>query len=392
MEGRTEKTNPLLLFAAAVLIRAVFVSTLPSGFTWGDEAEYHRMVDNFLTGRGLIVGETMKAFRPPLFPLFASFFYLTGSGIWGVRCAQVVLSAATAVLIVLVGQRCFSRPVGWLAGWTAAFYPFFIYYTGFLLTETLCIFLAVLAVFECVNASDDATVRHALGAGACLGLAGLCRPTMQLYLPLALGILLVQRGWPARFRVRKAAALLAVFCATVSPWVIRNAVVLHRFIPGTTMGGWVLWEGNNRSSDGGPCQVFPPGIHEMGEIERDRLLTRMAVDEIRADPARFRWLLKNKFVRFWNVVPNFSGFRGIRYQLVSILSFGVILPFFCLGFLLSLANRRAVFLHAIIVLFTAFHMVWLASIRYRAPVEPFVIILGAYGFLWLTRRVRKVPA
>ena len=393
MERIPERTQALLLFLVSLAVRAVFVltlpaGTLPGGFTFPDEQEYFRVIGNFLGGQGLIVHGTMKAFRPPLFPLLASSAWWTGAGMAGVRGAQVVLSALTVLLIRRLGKRLFSPAAGTAAGAIAAIYPFFIYYTAFLLTETLFIFLVVLTVLLFVETAGEPSARRAWAAGACLGLAGLCRPAMELYLPCAL-VLLVTLRQPLRLRLRKAFAAAAAFTIVLAPWVLRNAVVLRSFVPGTTMGGWVLWEGNNPASDGGPCSSFPPGVHQMGEIERDRFLTRSAVAAIRADPGRFRWLLRNKFIRYWNVVPNFAGFRSLKYRLVSVLSYGLLLPFFALGFLVTLRDPHARFLHALILLFTAFHMVWLASIRYRTPPEPFTILLAVRGITWLGDEVRR---
>jgi len=66
--------------------------------------------------------------------------------------------------------------------------------------------------------------------------------------------------------------ILLFFVLTLSPWIIRNYRVFGKFIPGTTMGGRVFWEGNNPYSEGGPCRYFPEEIEKMPEAERDSML------------------------------------------------------------------------------------------------------------------------
>ena len=42
----------------------------------------------------------------------------------------------------------------------------------------------------------------------------------------------------ARVRVQRAAAVLGAFLVVISPWLIRDAVVFHQFVPITTEGGF----------------------------------------------------------------------------------------------------------------------------------------------------------
>ncbi len=387
MERLSDRKILLILFFSSLLIRVIFVFTLKNRFYFDDEFEYYRMVENFLAGRGLIAGEGLKGFRPPLYPLLLSVLYFLKFNLPAVRIVQCIISAFSNCLIYLTGKKIFSPRIGLWSGIAASVYPFFIFYNGFLLTETLFIFLTVITIYSFISMSDriSACARTAIF----LGLAGLCRPIMQLYLPVSFFHILVNREELAA-RIKKIVLIMAFFTATVSPWVIRNYVVFNKFVPGTTMGGWVFWEGNNPFSDGGPCRYFPENIGGVEEIKRDEFLFQKTVEVIRSNPGRFMWLLQNKFKRFWNVVPNASEFTKVLYRVISVMSFGIMLPFFVLGFFLSLRNKKAQFIHSLIVFFTIFHMIFLASIRYRVPLEPFYIILAFYGFFWLVEKTRHM--
>jgi len=369
----------LILFAAALVVRLVFVLTLRHAFSFDDEFEYYRMVENFLAGRGLAVSSSRMAFRPPLFPLLGTMFYGIPVHIVGFRIAQVLLSAATVVLIYLVGEKVFSRKTGWWAGIISVVYPFFIFYTGFFLTETLFVFLLVAALYYLCRTVSEQNPLVVVMAGVFFGLAGLTRPTIQMYVPLA-GILLVCLPGRLMGKIKKALIMGAVCLAVTSPWIIRNYTVLHRFIPGATLGGRVFWEGNNPHSDGGPCSYFPYEDVNIPEVQRYGMLYGKTVDVLKENPRRALWLAGNKFLRFWNVVPNAAGYSGLKYRLAGILTFGVMLPFFLIGFCASFKVREAWFFHMLIVFFTLFHVASLASIRYRLPIEPFVIILAVVGF------------
>jgi len=341
------------------------------------------MVENFLSGNGLIVGENLKAYRPPLYPLFLILLTKAGVGIVGIRMLQGLISAATIYLIYYLGSKIYNERVGTLAAGIASIYPFFIFYSGFLLTETLFIFLVIWCVLSFVNLiENDVSPFYGLVPGIVAGLAGLCRPTMELFFPFCLLFVLCGRQAP-RIKFKKVMFASIGFIFVLSGWVIRNYIVLDKFIPGTTMGGAVFWEGNNPYSQGGPCRYFPEGVWQIEESKRDAVFYHLTFDCIKNNPQRFILLLGKKFLRFWNVVPNASEYSGRLYSIISVLSFGLMIPFFIFGIFVPVRNCKTVFLISIIVFFTIFHMIFLASIRYRIAIEPFVILFASGGFLWL---------
>ena len=372
---RIYKRKILILFFLALFIRIAFVMKLKNQFYFDDEYEYFKMVQNFLSGKGLIVSENLKAFRPPLYPLILSFLYFLKFNLLGIRIFHAIISSLTVIFIYLLGKEVFDEKTGFFSSLISTFYPFFILYTGFLLTETLFVFLIVLTFFYLVKIIEK-NGNLSLKAGILLGLAGLTRPNIQLFFPvLTIHILFLQNKW------KKILLLSIGFCLILLPWVIRNYKIFNKFIPGTTMGGWVFWEGNNPHSFGGPCSYFPEEIFEIEESQRDKILYKMTFKVIKENPKRFLFLIKNKFKRFWNIVPNAPEFeKKILYRTISVFSFGIMIPFFIIGFFISFKNKKAQFFHSLIILLTIFHMIFLASIRYRLPIEPFYLILSVHGF------------
>lgn len=375
------KRKIFLILIFGFLIRFAFILTLKNQLYFDDEYEYLKIVDNFLSGKGFIISENLKSFRPPLYPLLLSLFKVLHFNLFFLRFFQVLISTFTVYLIYLISEEVFGEKVAILSSLISTFWPFFIFYNGFLLTETFFVFLVVLTLFYAVKLVDK-DGKNSFKAGITMGFAGLTRPTIQIFLPVVL-LLILSFKESLKIKFKKILFLSIGFSLVLSPWIIRNYKIFHKFIPGTTMGGWVFWEGNNPMSDGGPCRHFPEGILEIEETERDRLLYKMAIEKIKENPERFLWLLKNKFIRFWNIVPNAPEFKRLRYKLISIFSFGFLMPFFIIGFIFSIKIKKAQFFHSIIILFTIFHMIFLSSIRYRFPIEPFYIILSSFGILSL---------
>ncbi|HOM27026.1 MAG TPA: glycosyltransferase family 39 protein [bacterium] len=347
------------------------------------------MVQNFIAGKGLIVGENLKSFRPPFYPFLLSIFTLLKINLTGIRIIQTLISTFTIYLIYNIGKETFNKKIGLWSGWISAFYPYFIFYNGFILTETFFIFFTVLSIFFLIKIVERNGKKSFL-TGIFMGISGLTRPIFQLYFPVSLiHIFFLKENFVKK--IKKIFFITIGFCLTLSPWILRNYRIFHGFIPGTTMGGWVFWEGNNPYSEGGPCSHFPEGILEVDEITRDKILYRMTFDVIRKNPERFLWLIQNKFRRFWNIIPNAPEFeRKILYRFISVFSFGIMMPFFIIGFFISLKNKKAQFFHSLIILFTVFHIIFLASIRYRVPIEPFYIILSTYGFSYIILMVKNL--
>lgn len=384
MEGIHKRKVLIFILILSFLLRLSFVLTLKNKFYFDDEYEYFKMVQNFLSGKGLIVAENLKSFRPPLYPLFLSILTILKLNLTGIRIFQSIISTMTVFIIYIIGKETFGEKEGIISAGISAFYPFFIFYNGFLLTESLFIFLTVLCVMYLIRVYEKNGV-VSLKAGISMGLGGLTRPTLQIYLPFAIFHILFFKE-KLNLKLKKIIFLIVGFCLVLSPWIIRNYKIFHKFIPGTTMGGWVFWEGNNPYSDGGPCSYFPENILQIEETTRDKLLYRLTLKVIKENPERFKYLLKNKFKRFWNIVPNAPEFeRKFLYRLISVLTFGVMMPFFMIGFFISLKNRKAQYFHTLIIFFTIFHMVFLASIRYRIAIEPFYILFATYGFCKFTK-------
>lgn len=347
---------------------------------FGDTQDYIQIANNFLSGKGLISSPDRIAYRPPLYPLFLSgVYYMFGDGYWPIRIIQSILDALTCIMVYFLGKRVLNEQTGKISSFICTIYPFFIFFAGFELTETLFIFLLVMTLLFLIKTFEQPLHKYFIMDGILLGLSTLCRPVIVGFIPFAL------IGIGVNLQVTKKKMFLSfgytvlLFIFILSPWIIRNFLHFKKFLPLTTYSGRVLWEGNNPKATGGPCAYWPEEIKELSEIEQDRYLGNLAMKVIISNPQRFIKLMGKKFIRFWNVVPNYAGFSSFKYRIISILSDGIIIPLSILGIILSFKIKRKVLLfYLIIAFFTAFHMISLASIRYRVPIMPFMIIFSAY--------------
>jgi hypothetical protein len=341
-----------------------------------------------------------------------AFFFAPAVWLFGVHGAVIPLRLAQAVLlliqlglIALIARRLFGNPtIGFIAACIAAVYPFLLYYQGLLFSETLfdTWFLAGIAALFWWRDRGMAIDRALVVTTFCFVAATMTKATLTVLPPL----LLTATAWLAGVNWRRLVAiLLAASClygAFMSPWWIRNAVVLHAFVPFGTNGAQNFYLGNNpHNRDGGidwktdsDAAAVAKIMALPTELERQHAFAKTAIDYIKDNPTVFLHAMAKKFVRFWNIIPNAAEFRGGLYAIVSAASFG---PILALALVAALRRRRQwqllAPLYLIVGYFTFLHMVTVASLRYRLPLEPLLIILAAepLGAAWQGFRQNPLP-
>jgi hypothetical protein len=198
--------------------------------------------------------------------------------------------------------------------------------------------------------------------------------------------------------------LLTATClygAFLSPWWIRNAAVLGTFVPFTTGSAQNLYLGNNPNnpeagidwSTNVDTALVTKLLAMPNEVERQAAFSQAAIAYIKDNPAAFIRGAVKKFIRFWNPVSNAPEFRTGIYGVVSAASFA---PVLALALICAVRWRRQWRLLAPIYLivgyFTFVHVVTIASLRYRLPIEPLLILLAAEPLSALIERVRARAA
>src|SRR6267378_5416473 len=141
---RESMGRALLLFAVAFAVRALYVLVAagPHATPSSDPAEYDEIAWNLARGAGFSFGgpgaAIPTAFVPPLLPWVVSLLYrVVGHQFFAALLLQCAIGALVPLLIEALGSAMFSGPAGRLAGWLAALHPLLVFFSGYLLTETL---------------------------------------------------------------------------------------------------------------------------------------------------------------------------------------------------------------------------------------------------------------
>lgn len=390
---------PVIIIIAVAARIAVGVS-LDTGLRFPDSHDYARIAENILAGDGPRLNERTVANRGPGYSYFLA-------GIIGIarvaapdarlesspglviviRIVQALISGALCWIVYRIGRRLFSPEAGMAAAAVAALDPVLAYFSVLVLSEML--FAALLAgAVLCLLKTGDGGMRWAVACGVLLGLSALVRPPVLLLIPVLLGVWLAVNRSRTGIRTALAAGIVAL--AVISPWPIRNYRLTGRPVFTTLSAGASLYEGTCPEADGGPAMekiTWPAEIAGMNEVEKNGFLRAKAVGCMRADPIRMIRLAGSKLARFWNIFPNFGTYRQVSYMAVSALH---VLPVMvCVAIGLALWRGRpaaAVVLAVPAVYFSLLHMVFVGSIRYRAPVMPLLGVFAGAGIVAVLRR------
>jgi hypothetical protein len=99
-----------------------------------------------------------------------------------------------------------------------------------------------------------------------------------------------------------------------------------------------------------------------------------------------------KFLRFWRLWPYADEYTDWKFIAASLISYG---PVLLLSIVFLVFYSRKVFRAIVpILLFiaylTAVHVITIASLRYRLPLEPFLIVFAGYAAARLADRCKEL--
>ncbi|HTV83038.1 MAG TPA: glycosyltransferase family 39 protein [Acidobacteriaceae bacterium] len=418
-QGTGLSRAPWKIFWIALAVRIAYMTLAR---TWRIRPYFHhfafgyemgRIARSLATGYGYASpfhGHTgPTAWVAPLFPwilagVFKVFGVYTPISAWVILAFDCVLNALMIVTIWEIAERCFNRRVAWWSAWIWALYPAAMQYavkwvwemtlTAFLFTWVLVLAMRMRRIGDAPGepgaAPAPSTKQWAVFA-VLWALVGLSDPTLLLFLPpCGIWILMgVPRAkvWPGQ--IAKATLAAVIFAACVAPWMVRNALIFHQFIPFRANLGAELYLGNGPGSDGIEMGYDHPFLslyqcaiyQRMGEVAYAKWRGGLAKQYIRRHPAHSAWISLKRVYFFWFAVPHAQG-RSLLTKYGRLLNFQFTSLAGLFGLALALRRRRpaaGLFLWAFVLLPLTYYFVTISA-RFRHPLEPLITILGVYLF------------
>ena len=376
--ARYRKRLLFAVFLLALFIRVivvVFVSgdnPVPSG---GDAVSYDAYAREIVAGDWL--GKPVS-YREVGYPFFLSLVYRVAGDRPLAGCmANALLGALVCVLVFLLAERIFGITVAAASSLAIAFNAQLVFLGAQLLREALVTLLLLCFSIVLLWAMRRPSWKR-LGTAALLLVVLVHTDARFLFhLPFVAAYLVVAVGGILR-GARSAAVFLLVFLVGMIPWQVHNLAVYDAFVlvNTRTMVKPVPWlEGSSEAA-----RRHTPEPHVRKEGSRVLTGARRVLYDITefSRVFRFRGEVRNNSTAWeapWSAFHNWS----------SILTYGVFLPFFFIA--AWVVGRRRMWEAAVllvpIVAHTILHMIKWGRERYRAPIEPMIVILAAYGMAWV---------
>jgi len=396
----------IALFLAAFALRAAYDLRQPAHAIVQDTGSFDSIAWNVAThdeydapwdlrvegrydGREIVP----TTYRPPSYVLFLAAIYKTaGHSVTAVLLVQALMGALLSLMIFQLARQVSSNPwAPWLAGSMAAFYPFFIYYEGEIISDgfvTFCTVLCLLLFF----AWREKPLSWLRAAACGLGFA-----VLILAKTLLIPYVLVLIAWyvfetPAGAeRVQRWArlALMGImFAAPLVLWGLRNKHVMGKFVldthGGKTSVECIMFYTQCKQGTFGPFfkdQPLQKAAMGLGEVQMDTLYLNATRQFIREHPARYLRQSLGNLKDFWRLYPrqdlDYKEGR-LKITLISVTTESFLLIAGLIGVIKTRARWRSLVpLYLLIVVLSGLHALTTGQMRYRLPLMPLAIIFSA---------------
>jgi hypothetical protein len=312
------------------------------------------------------------AFMAPGYPLvLAAVMSVLGTGsvaATAVVVLQELFSLITVVLVLHIARLHFGESTANFAGLLCALMPPMLI-APVQIWDTSLSALLLAGIFAAASTPYLARLRF-VPAGAACAIAGLINPAL---IPTLSAIC----GWSAWKAKRIPWAGIAAFLIVFSPWPIRNAVVMHAFIPLRTDFGYEFWMGNHTGGDGNFVEAMNPMMSarerqdfvRRGEIAYLHEKGALARSFIAAHPGKFLELSLKRAWQFW------AGMEGSSNSMT--------LPLTLLAFAgLAMAWRRralAILYLLPLLIFPLPYYITHVLVRFQYVIDPMLVVLAGYA-------------
>jgi len=319
---------------------------------------------------------------------------------------NLVLLLAVFGLTYLLGERLISASAGVMAVLALALIRGFSYSTFYMNNTMLAATLIVLSALMFVKFLERPDYLRAGSLGLVLGLAALGCPSAQFFiLVAATGI--VVTGWrDPKPAISQTILVLFVAGLTILPWTTRNYLVFGEFVPVRSGAGWNIFAGSVATAgtvapDSLRSHIKPPwraetlgsAVKQATQRDMREALDRFQVDYVKeVGPAEFdtmnevqrdTWFFQESkaFLLTNPVLSAKLAITKIKVFIRIMGPFGVLVCLLAaLGGLLAIRTPAALTLALWVGTYVGpFFLIICYYDRYRAPIEPLLVVLAAFA-------------
>ena len=211
------------------------------GYEWSDP-EWRRPYEGIPRYRLLLTRQSdfyPTTYRPPAMPYLLSAVYaIAGRSFTAWRVVNCAITAGAVTTAAIISAQFAGMPAAVVTAAILLQSRELTRYSGMFMTEPLATLMLALVAWAWVqNARDGWTVKRAILSGVAMGGLLAARTIFILTTPVLLILPGKDLSFGSQFAWKTKALCLVVAIAVISPWWIRNIVVLDAFMPLGTQGG-----------------------------------------------------------------------------------------------------------------------------------------------------------
>jgi hypothetical protein len=338
------------------------------------------------------------AWLAPVYPFLLSLIFrvfgpLTLSSFFAAVLLNALCSAAATIPLYAIARRLAGPGVAAAACWFWVVLPAGVLMPFEWIWDTsLSVLLATTLVWLTLRVAESTTSRLWMAYGLLWALALLTNPALGVGLPFLFGWAATRVAWPSRRSwLAPGLSLAIVFLGTV-PWTVRNYQRFHRVIPVRSSLPFELWIGNNDIFDEHAVHGIQritryEETHRYAELGENAYLDeklRLARSFIAQKPALFAALTGRRIVATWfgtehpyrDFLHADSLLLRVIFAVNLLLTLGTLAG---LALLLLRKNPLALPLAVWPVFYPLIYYITHASLRYRHPIDPLLVLLAVFA-------------
>lgn len=382
-----------------------------------DQVTYHTLAQRVLNGFGFTFDRPWWPATQPgeptahwsyLYTFYLTFIYK----IFGVNpiisriFQSIVIGILQPLFLFKISKKVFPDVSGLFAASWIALYPYIIYYSAALMTESWFITI-VLGIFVLAIqfSSGNSSIRQFLLLGFLSGMVILLRQVFMLFIPfLFIWILLVQRKNGFMKQLIKLAISSIVIFFMILPFSIFNFQRFDKFVLLNTNAGFAFFWSNNPiygtkfvgimpEEMGNYLEMLPIELKGLNEAELDSELLKRGLLFVKDNPGQYALLSLSRIPILFDFLP--SKESSLISNITRVTSFGFALPFMIFGLWLSLKSlykNKEPFLFSPIcliigfgIIYSGIHILTWSLVRYRLPIDALFLIFAGFSLAKITQ-------
>jgi 4-amino-4-deoxy-L-arabinose transferase-like glycosyltransferase len=356
------------------------------------------------------VSSQTSAIMPPVYPLIVASFFLvfgvhTPHAILAIHIFDCVINSLACIPIFLLARRSFGERTAVWAAWAWAFSPYGIYFSAAWAWSTHLLLLCLCwLLYLAQDMEQSSKLKLWAGFGLLAGLAGLTEPSILVVIPFLMALAAWSLAHEGKRWMLPGAVASLTLAATISPWLIRDVVVFHRFIPMRDSMGLELWMGNNGRTLHWTNNDLHP-LHDAKELaEYDRLgelaymdhKTQQAEAYITEHREWYAWMCARRAIYLWTGYWSFNPAYLTMEPMDpgNIVCSSGLLLLAVMGLIVAWRRNKvdAIRFGAVLFLFPLmYYFVHPEAYRMR-PIDPLIVILGSFAVVTWRERAKSMVA